>query len=105
MNSKKRKTWSVREAIQTLKEAQRILSESGNGRSDYSLRITESYHALGKKDCTDLYLKAFLNGTKTLRETDKLRFVRLLSKSRNSKIPEEVFQTITAKGDSYFLSD
>ena len=95
----------MREAIQTLKEAQRILSESGNGRSDYSLRITESYHALGKKDCTDLYLKAFLNGTKTLRETDKLRFVRLLSKSRNSKIPEEVFQTITAKGDSYFLSD
>ena len=93
------------EAIQTLKEAQRILSASGNARSDYSLRIAESYHALGKKDSTDLYLKAILNGTKTLRETDKLRFVRLLSKSRKPEISEEIFQTINAKGDSYFMSD
>jgi len=54
-------------AISTIKEAQRILAASGNSRADYNLRIAESYHALGIKDSTDLYLKPFLNGTKNLK--------------------------------------
>ncbi|SDM35230.1 hypothetical protein SAMN05421813_11074 [Daejeonella rubra] len=93
-------------AISTIKEAQRILAASGNSRADFNLRIADFYHALGKKDSTDLYVRAlYKNSLKNLRETDKLRFVRLLNSSRNPLVAKEVFQATVPKGDSFFISD
>ena len=93
-------------AISTIKEAQRILTASGNSRTDFTLRIADLYHELGQKDSSDFYLKA-LNKTslKNLRDVDKLRFVRLLNSSRTPEVAEEVFQQIVPNGDLFFLSD
>jgi hypothetical protein len=93
-------------AISTIKEAQRILTASGNSRTDFTLRIADLYHELGQKDSSNFYLKA-LNKTslKNLRDVDKLRFVRLLNSSRTPEVAEEVFQQIVPNGDLFFLSD
>lgn len=92
------------EAIQTLKEAQRILTASGNARPDYSLRFAEFYQATGKKDSVEIYLQALKSGIKSLRETDKLRYVRMLSISGHQEDAEQTFKTITAKGDPFFMA-
>jgi tetratricopeptide (TPR) repeat protein len=47
----------------------------------------------------------YKNSLKNLREADKLRFVRLLSSSRNRLTADEVFKIIVSKGDSHFMSD
>ena len=93
-------------AISTIKEAQRILTASGNSRTDFTLRIADLYHELGQKDSSDFYLKA-LNKTslKNLRDVDKLRFVRLLNSSRTPEVAEEIFQLIVPNSDLFFLSD
>jgi len=94
------------QAILTIKEAQRILAASGNSRADFNLRLADFYHTLGKKDSTDMYIKAlFKNSVGNLRETDQLRFVRLLNSSRNPQVADEIFKLIVLKGDSYFVSD
>ncbi len=93
-------------AISTIKEAQRILAASGNSRADFNLRLADLYHEMGKKDSADSYLKAlYKSSLRNLKETDKLRFVRLLNSSKNPIVAEEVFQAIVSKGDSYFKSD
>jgi tetratricopeptide (TPR) repeat protein len=93
-------------AISTIKEAQRILSASGNSRSDFTLRIAALYHELGQKDSTDFYVNAlYKNSLRNLREAEKLRFVQLLNSSRNPQVADEIFKLIVSKGDSYFMSD
>ena len=93
-------------AISTIKEAQRILTASGNSRTDFTLRIADLYHELGQKDSSDFYLKALNKiSLKNLRDVDKLRFVRLLNSSRTPEVAEEIFQLIVPNSDLFFLSD
>jgi tetratricopeptide (TPR) repeat protein len=90
-------------AILTLKEAQRILSASGNSRADFNLRIAEMHHELGKTDSTDLYLKAIK--TKSLRDLDKLRLARLFISSKKIAQADEVLEIIAKNEEPYFMAD
>ena len=90
-------------AILTLKEAQRILSASGNSRADFNLRIAEMHHELGKTDSTDLYLKAIK--TKSLRDLDKLRLARLFISSKKIAQADEVLEIIVKNEEPYFMAD
>lgn len=92
-------------AINTVKEAQRILAASGNGRSDYSLRIAEFYQALGNKDSTEFYLKPFIAENKPVREDYQLRYTRLLIKAGKADEAAKVYKTIKEEGDQYYLAD
>jgi predicted Zn-dependent protease len=94
-----------KEAIQTLKEAQRILAASGNARSDYNLRIAEFYHVLGNKDSTEQYLSPLINGKTPVRPGDKLRYVRLLAATGHQGQATGIFKTAPSTGDSFYLAD
>jgi tetratricopeptide (TPR) repeat protein len=89
-------------AIQTLKQAQRILAASNNARSDYDLRIAEFYNALGKKDSVVKYLQPFLNGKTRDASDDELRYVRLLAATGNLEQALTNFKIIPAKGDRFY---
>jgi hypothetical protein len=89
-------------AISTIKEAQRILTASGNSRADFNLRIAEFYQEMGKMDSTESYLKSVK--AKSLRDLDKLRLARLLISSRDISQAEEVLALTNKKEDPYFTA-
>jgi tetratricopeptide (TPR) repeat protein len=93
-------------AIATIQEAQRILSASGNQRSDYSLRIAEFYQELGQKDSLNKYMAPFLaEKPLELKEEYKSRYVRLLLKTGHTDQAAAVFKTLKADGNKFYLSD
>ncbi|WP_342328206.1 tetratricopeptide repeat protein [Pedobacter sp. FW305-3-2-15-E-R2A2] len=92
-------------AIQTLKEAQRILAASGNARADYNLRIAAFYAAQGNKTDAEEYLQPFLTGKTPVRDGDKLRYVTLLAATGHQQEGESVFKEISAKGEPFYMAD
>lgn len=90
-------------AISTLQEAQRILSASGNARTDYNLRIASFYHAAGVKDSLNVYLKPFLTGQSQVRGIDQLRYVNLLIESGNVEKASELLKTMSTVGDNLYM--
>ncbi|SHG60256.1 tetratricopeptide repeat protein [Pedobacter caeni] len=92
-------------AIQTLKEAQRILAASGNARSDYSLRIAAFYAAQGNKAGTEEYLQPFLTGKTPVRDGDKLRYVTLLAVTGHPQEAETIFKGLSGKGEPFYQAD
>ncbi|NQX38123.1 Tetratricopeptide repeat-containing protein [Pedobacter steynii] len=91
-------------AIQTLKEAQRILAASGNARADYNLRISAFYAAQGNKPAAEEYLQPFLTGKTPVRDGDKLRYVTLLVLTGHQQEGEAVFKEISAKGEPFYMA-
>jgi tetratricopeptide (TPR) repeat protein len=92
-------------AIQTLKEAQRILAASGNARADYNLRIAAFYAAQGNKTTAEEYLQPFLTGKTPVRDGDKLRYVTLLAATGHQQEGAAVFKEISAKGEPFYMAD
>jgi tetratricopeptide (TPR) repeat protein len=92
-------------AIQTLKEAQRILAASGNARADYNLRIAAFYAAQDNKTVAEEYLQPFLTGKTPVRDGDKLRYVTLLATMGRQQAGEAVFKEIPAKGEPFYMAD
>ncbi len=93
------------EAIGTLKEAQRILTASGNGRPDYNLRIAEFYNELKYKDSTGTYLKSFLLDKSSVKGPDQLRYIRLLAETGYKTKASELLKTLNRSGDNIYTSD
>ena len=89
-------------AIQTLKEAQRILNASNNGRDDYNLRIAEFYHAIGDKNAADQYIKLLLNKKPQLESDDQLRYIRLLTVIGNQEQSKVNLASVSPKGDPFY---
>jgi len=92
-------------AIQTLKDAQRILAASNNERVDYNLRIAEFYYAVDDKIRADQYFKLLLNKKIELEGDNQLRFVRLLSVTGYLDKAIENFADISSKGNPFFEAD
>ncbi|MEJ2905512.1 tetratricopeptide repeat protein [Pedobacter panaciterrae] len=92
-------------AIATLKEAQRILTASGNGRPDYNLRIAEFYNELKYKDSTDFYLQPFLSGKLYVKGPDQLRYIRLLVQKGYKIKASELLKKANRSGDNIYASD
>ncbi|RQO69926.1 hypothetical protein DBR43_17925 [Pedobacter sp. KBW06] len=92
-------------AIQTLKEAQRILAASGNARADYNLRIAAFYEAQANKTAAEEYLQPFLTGKTPVRDGDKLRYVTLLAAMGHQEAGASVFKEISAKGEPFYMAD
>jgi tetratricopeptide (TPR) repeat protein len=93
------------QAITTLKEAQRILTASGNGRPDYNLRIAEFYNELKKKDSANLYLQPFLAGKLYVKGLDQLRYIRLLTQKGYKIKASELLKKVNRAGDNIYTSD
>ncbi|TKC05919.1 tetratricopeptide repeat protein [Pedobacter frigoris] len=91
------------EAINTLKEAQRILTASGNARSDYNLRISDFYHLDGNRDSAMAYLNPFLNGKSQVRGADQFRYVNLLIKTGNKEKASELLKDMEPIGDNFYV--
>jgi len=92
-------------AIETLKEAQRILRASGNARSDYDLRIASFYGALYQNDSAATYLAPFLNGGELVRGADQLRYIRLLIVTGHRAEATRLLRRQPAGGDPLYLAD
>ncbi|WP_316842006.1 tetratricopeptide repeat protein [Pedobacter gandavensis] len=93
------------EAIFTLKEAQLILSASGNARTDYNLRIADYYTAKGEREKAEEYLQPFLKGDQAVRNTDQLRYSLLLIKMGYLEQAEKAFKTAFPKGNPFYMAD
>ncbi|WP_316789011.1 tetratricopeptide repeat protein [Pedobacter frigoris] len=91
------------EAINTLKEAQRILSASGNARTDYNLRIAEFYNADGNKDSVNTYLTPFLTGKYQIRGADQIRYINLLIKTGNKEKAADLLKSMNLTGDNFYM--
>ncbi len=91
------------EAIETLREAQRILAAAGNARPDYTLRMAEYFMAKGKKDSAIAYLQPFLNG-RMRAGAQQLRYIRLLSKVGNVNQADTLLKQVRPVGDDSFLA-
>ncbi|WP_316820799.1 tetratricopeptide repeat protein [Pedobacter gandavensis] len=92
-------------AIQTLKEAQVILTASGNARTDYNLRIADFYAAIGDRQKADEYLQPFLKGDQVVRNTDQLRYSLLLIKMGHLEQAENAFKIAFPKGNPFYMAD
>ncbi|WP_395803349.1 tetratricopeptide repeat protein [Daejeonella sp.] len=90
-------------AILTIKEAQRILTASGNSRADFNLRIAEFYQEMGKMDSTESYLKSVK--PKSLRDLDKLRLARLLISNQKITQADEVLTLTNKREEPYFMAE
>ena len=92
-------------AIVTLKEAQRILTASGNARTDYNLRIADFYATKGDQEKAETYLQPFIKGDQAVRTADQLRYSLLLIKTGHLEEAETLFKTIFSKGNPFYQSD
>ncbi|WP_074590117.1 tetratricopeptide repeat protein [Pedobacter antarcticus] len=93
------------EAVKTLEQAQRILAASGNGRSDYTLRIAAFQVAQGNKAAADELIQAFLSGKTPVRENDKLRYARLLIETGHQEEAFKQLNTVKPAIDLYNQAD
>lgn len=93
------------EAIETIKEAQRILSASGNARLDYTLRIAEAEGLAGHADVSKAILPELIKNNSKLRENDKVRLVRLLLSSNELATAKTIFSEIKPSDDAFALAD
>lgn len=94
-----------KQAITTLKEAQRILTASGNGRPDYNLRIAEFYSELKNKDSVNFYLQPFLSDKLIVKGADQLRYIRLLAETGYKTKASELLKKVNKTGDNIYTSD
>lgn len=92
-------------AIQTLQEAQRILSASGSARSDYYLRMAEYYHHMEKEDSARSLIKSFQDHTWHVAGGDKLRYARLLAVAGYPEQAAEYFRSIPSAGEPYYAAE
>ncbi|MHA4895599.1 tetratricopeptide repeat protein [Pedobacter sp. PWIIR3] len=92
-------------AINTIKEAQRILSASGNARSDYKLRLAEYYQMRNQPDSAAEYVKQLATDKTQLRTSDQLRYVRLLIQAKNIEIAEAIFKNFKPSGDKTMMAE
>lgn len=92
-------------AIQTLEEAQAILTASGNARPDYTLRIAENYLALNNKDSANYYVDQFVSGKIKFAERDRLRYTRLLIDIGNLETAENILDKAPSVGSAFYLSE
>jgi Flp pilus assembly protein TadD len=90
-------------AINTIREAQRILAASGSARPDYYLKIAENYQAIGNKDSVTAYIQPFLSG-KMRAGADQLRYIRLLAVSGYISQADSLAKKVETKGDDFYLS-
>ncbi len=94
-----------RKAIQTIEEAQAILTASGNARPDYTFRIAENYFLLNNTDSAYYFMDQLLSGKLKFPERERLRYGRLLLKMGKLQQAEEVFDKAIAKGSPYYMAD
>ncbi|MEO6681292.1 MAG: tetratricopeptide repeat protein [Ginsengibacter sp.] len=93
---------NFRQALQTIKEAQTILSAANNARSDYSLRIAENYFAMNITDSANFYVKNL--DISKIPARDKLRYVRLLLKL-NQSTEVDIFKETPSNGNPFYKSE
>ncbi|MES2829332.1 MAG: tetratricopeptide repeat protein [Bacteroidota bacterium] len=87
------------DAITTIKEAQRILSASGNARADYTLRLAEFYKELNQTDTAAKYVQQLADSKTPIRGTDQMRYIRLLLKTNNAAMANNFFKNFKPSGD------
>ena len=92
-------------AIETIKQAQRILSASGNERADYSLRLAEFYQFIKQDDSVSHYIGLVKPKTAQLKDADKLRMARLLSSQKNNEEATKLTKSISVQSDPYLQAD
>lgn len=92
------------DCIETMKQVQRILEASKNGRPDFDLRIAESYAKLNKQDSLAYYLNNVVTEKSELDPLSKQRLVRLLATTNRLTDAEALFKTLSTKGTSLYQS-
>ncbi|MGA9650787.1 tetratricopeptide repeat protein [Pedobacter sp.] len=92
-------------AIETIKQAQRILAASGNDRADYNLRLAEFYSNTKQNDSVTYYSNLAKSKTNQLRDADKLRFIRLLSAQKNNEEASKLLNSVVVKSDPFLQAD
>ena len=92
-------------AIVTIKEAQRILSASGNPRLDYNLRIAESYALSGDNENVNTMLPELIKNNAKLRGNDRLRLIRLLLLRDQSPMAKTIFNDLKSTDESLNIAD
>lgn len=93
------------EAIETINEAQRILTASGNARLDYTLRIAEANALAGNNVNAKSLTPDLVKGKARLRENDKLRLVRLLLNNNELLLARNIFNEIKPNNDQFYIAD
>lgn len=92
------------DCIETMKQVQRILEASKNGRTDFDLRIAESYAKLNKPDSLTYYLDKVVAEKSELDPLGKQRLVRLLATANRLADAETLFKSLSTKGTSLYQS-
>ncbi|QHV94370.1 tetratricopeptide repeat protein [Spirosoma endbachense] len=92
------------ECIETMKQVQRILEAGKNGRTDFDLRIAESYAKLNKQDSLTYYLDKVKAEKTELTAIDKQRLVRLFALAKRVPEAEALFTSLPAKGTLIYQS-
>lgn len=92
------------DCIETMKQVQRILEASKNGRTDFDLRIAESYAKLNKPDSLTYYLDKVVAEKSELDPLGKQRLVRLLATANRLADAETLFKSLPTKGTSLYQS-
>ena len=92
-------------AIETIKQAQRILAASGNGRADYNLHLAEFYAGLNQTDSVGYYLGLVKSKPLQLRDADKLRLVRLLSALKSNAEAAKLMNFVKVSSAPYLQAD
>ncbi|MFC3562972.1 tetratricopeptide repeat protein [Pedobacter jamesrossensis] len=92
-------------AIETIKQAQRILAASGNDRADYNLRLAEFYASVNQVDSVGYYMGLVKSKTTQLRDADKLRLVRLLSSIKSNEEAAKLLNGVMVKSDPFLQAD
>ena len=92
------------EAIETMKQVQRILDAGKNARPDFDLRIAEGYAKLQKPDSVSYFLTKTLADKQTLTGLYKQRLVRLLAESNRLPEAETLYKTLSTEGDAVYQS-
>ncbi|MCZ4245096.1 tetratricopeptide repeat protein [Pedobacter punctiformis] len=92
-------------AIETIKQAQRILAASGNARSDYNLRLAEFYSAGNQADSVNYYVNLIKSKSAQLKDNDKLRLARLLSSQKNSEEALKLINSVIVNSDPLLQAD
>ena len=92
-------------AIETIRQAQRILAASGNDRADYNLRLAEFYVNTKQNDSVAYYSGLIKPKINQLRDVDKLRLVRLLSAQKSNEEADKLLNSVTVKSDPFLQAD
>jgi tetratricopeptide (TPR) repeat protein len=90
-------------AIETLKQAQRILGASGNASLGLNLQIAECYQMLNEKDSVAKYVPA-AKAYQNLKNEDGLRYIRLMAVSGKTNEAAVMLTTFKPEGDSFYMA-